>query len=168
MGKSLLNFRKPKQLELEEYLDKLARKGLDKDGRLIPDSVPLAPPIGYKKQPSMVEIVREMVKSERLAEEARRAGHETFEESEDFDVGDDPELLRSPFENEFDPPLDEILAAGREALASREANQAKGDDAAQGEPGSAPPKSGADQGRPGRASVPEKTPTPALPENSAP
>lgn len=115
-------FRRPKQLELEDYLKKLDRKGLDKEGRLVPDPTPIAPPIGYKKQPSMVEIVREMVRSERLAAEARAMGHETFEESEDFDVGDEPEFARSQWENEYDPPLQEILAAGREALKARESS----------------------------------------------
>ncbi|QKI28947.1 hypothetical protein 1 [Kummerowia striata microvirus] len=116
IGKSLREFRRPKQMELEDYLAKTRAKGLNDEGELIPDPVPVAPPIGYKRQPTMVEIIRNMVQSEKLAEEARAAGMETFEESEDFDVGDEnAEELRSGFENDFDPPIAEIAAAVDEA-----------------------------------------------------
>lgn len=108
----LLEWRKPKQLSLEEYFAKLKAKGLHQDGSPVLDPTPMAPPIGYKKSPSMVEIVRDMVRGERLRQEALESGHETFEDAEDFDVGDDPEQLRSPYENEFDPPLQEMLKAG--------------------------------------------------------
>lgn len=117
MGKvmeTLRGFRRPKQTDLEEYLKKLSDRGLDRDGKLIPDPTPIAPPIGFKKTPSMVEIVRNMVRSERLAAEARAAGAETFEESEDFDVGDDGPDLTSGFENDFDPPIPEIRKAVEE------------------------------------------------------
>lgn len=127
--------RKPQPLALDDYIQKLKDKGYDKDGNIILDPTPMAPPIGYKKAPSMVEIVRDMVRSERLAQEARDAGHETFEEAEDFDVDDDPELLRSPYENQFDPPLEELLAEGRKALKEREARE--------GVKGAAPPSGGA-------------------------
>lgn len=112
--------RRPKQLELEDYLEKLSRKGLHPDGTQVLDPTPLAPPIGYKKHPSMVEIVRDMVRRERLAAEAEAAGMETFEEADDFDVGDEPELMRSGWENDFDPPLVELIEAGRQVVAERE------------------------------------------------
>lgn len=73
----------------------------------VPDPTPVAPPVGYKKQPSMVEYIRDMVRSEKLRQEAEAAGYETFEESEDFDVGDDNDPT-SPWENEYDPPISEI------------------------------------------------------------
>jgi len=123
---ALLKFRKPKRLTLEEYFAKLKEKGLNQDGSPILDPTPVAPPIGYKKTPSMVEIVRDMVRSEKLAQEAAQSGHETFEESEDFDIGDDPELLRSPYENEFDPPLNELLSAGEAEQRRKQALQEAG------------------------------------------
>lgn len=49
----------------------------------------MAPPVGYKPAPSLADQIREMVRSERLAREAAEAGYETFEEADDFDVGDD-------------------------------------------------------------------------------
>lgn len=113
------------QIDLEEAIaahkQKMRDRGYNDEGKFIPDSVPMAPPIGYKKQPSMVEIVRNMVRSERLADEARRAGMETFEESEDFDVGDDGEDLKSGFENDFDPPIDELRRAIEEERAVKAA-----------------------------------------------
>lgn len=121
--------RRPRQLTVEEYAAKLMAKGLHPDGTPVLDPVPLAPPVGYKKQPSMVEIVRDMVRGERLRQEAEAAGVETFEEADDFDVGDDPELMRSGWENDFDPPIVELVQAGRQAVADREAVAGKaGDD----------------------------------------
>lgn len=118
-------FRPRHRLTPEEYLAKLTARGLHPDGTQILDPVPLAPPIGYKKTPSMVEIVRDMIRSERLAAEAAAMGHETFEESEDFDVGDEDPLMRSPWENDFDPPLETLLQAGREELARRRSAEAQ-------------------------------------------
>lgn len=112
-------FRPRVRLTPEQYLAKLTRYGLNADGTPKLDPVPLAPPIGYKKAPSMVEIVRDMVRSEKLRAEAEAAGHETFEESEDFDVPDEEPVMRSPWENQFDPPLEELLAAGKAALAEK-------------------------------------------------
>lgn len=131
-------FRPRHRLTPEEYLKKLVARGLNPDGTQKLDPTPIAPPIGYKKAPSMVEIVRDMVRSERLAAEAAAMGHETFEESEDFDVGDEDPLMRSPWENDFDPPLEQLLQAGREALAQKQA--AKPPEPDTGGKGKKPPK----------------------------
>lgn len=123
MGLADIFKRKPKRLTREQYLAKITARGFDKDGNFIPDPTPMAPPVGYKKQPSMVDIVRDMVRSEKLAQEAREAGHETFEESEDFDVGDEPDLRRSGYENDLDTPLPELLQAGKAAQRARDAKK---------------------------------------------
>lgn len=65
-----------------------------------PDPTPMAPPIGYKKQPSIWEQQREMIRQIRLQE--HDDGMETFEEADDFDVDDDFEPS-TPFEKGFDP-----------------------------------------------------------------
>lgn len=106
-----LKSRRAPRLTLEQYAAKLLSRGLHPDGTPILDPVPMAPPIGYKKQPSMVEIVRDMVRSERLAQEAMAADKETFEESEDFDVGDEPGMPASPWANDFDPPVHQARLA---------------------------------------------------------
>ena len=116
MKAELVKNRQVPRITEEEYLAKMLERGLDEHGRLIPDPVPIAPPVGYRKQPSMVEIVRDMVRGEKLRQAALESGHETFEESEDFDIGEDGEDLLSGYENDFDPPLSEIA---REVEAER-------------------------------------------------
>lgn len=140
--------RRSKQIDLEEYIERQKARGFE-GAKQVVDSTPMAPPIGYKPTPSMVDIIRQMVRSERLAQAAQESGYETFEESEDFDIGDEPEDLRSGFENDFDPPLEELLKAGREALATRQLNSAASS-------ASAPPSDGLD---PSHTPVPE-TPSP--------
>lgn len=88
----------------------------DEHGREIPDPTPMQPPVGYTRQPTIAEQMRAMILSERLAQEAREAGAETFEEADDFDVGDDWDQERhSPYEANFDP----MTAQERAALASQ-------------------------------------------------
>lgn len=87
--------------------DTLRRKNrqstyLDQQGREMPNPTPLAPPLGYKKQPSIREQIRNMVRGEQLRLAAESAGVETFEEADDFDVGDDYDPT-SPYEEVFEP-----------------------------------------------------------------
>lgn len=73
---------------------------LDSQGREIPDPTPMAPPVGYKKQESLFDIVREQIRQQlRIA--AEEAAVETEEDADDFDIGDDydPE---APTEYDFD------------------------------------------------------------------
>lgn len=86
----------------EVFERKLSEIYLDPLGREKPSPVPMAPPIGYVKQPSLTERIRTMVATE-LSRRAAEDGHETFEEADDFDVGDDYEP-DSPYEEVFDPP----------------------------------------------------------------
>ena len=113
----MLSFFKPKpQMSVEEYELRLLAKGLSPEG-FIPDPVPIAPPIGYKKQPSMVELIRAAVQGERLQLEAKLAGYETLEESEDFDIDDEPDMPRSRHEYGDDNPT---IAELRQAVAEME------------------------------------------------
>lgn len=91
-------------------------KPLNEQGQLIPDSTPIAPPIGYKKQPSMVEIIREQIRQ--ASEEAGRAGYDTLEEAEDFDIGDGQEPY-SQYEQEDaqEVPISVLRERQRQALA---------------------------------------------------
>ena len=80
----------------------------DEFGRFHPDPTPIAPPVGYQRSPTIAEQLRTMVRSEHIRMEAEAAGMDTFEEADDFDVGDDYDP-RSPWEEqfygEFDVPL---------------------------------------------------------------
>ena len=79
---------------------------IDDIGRELPDPRPVQPPVGYKKQPSMFELIREATARE-VALYAANREPETFEEADDFDVDDDIDP-HSPWENEFDPPWSEV------------------------------------------------------------
>lgn len=80
---------------------KAAHLKFDEEGRELMDPTPIAPPIGYRKSPSISEQIRTMIRSEKLRQEAEEAGYETFEEADDFEVGDfDP---KSPYEEVFEP-----------------------------------------------------------------
>lgn len=80
----------------------LRHKLLDSKRREKPDPIPMQPPIGYKKQPSLSEQIRDMVRSEQLARDLAARGVETFEESDDFDIPDDPVDPSTPYEADFE------------------------------------------------------------------
>lgn len=71
----------------------------DKHGYEIPDPTPLAPPVGYTRQPSLAERLRE----QRRVLQWEKSGlldpneviDESLEDAEDFEVGDD-----------YEPPTD--------------------------------------------------------------
>lgn len=58
-----------------------------------------------------------MVRSERLKLEVEAQGQETFDEADDFDIGDDFDPT-SPYESDFDP----MAAEDRAALSSQGKN----------------------------------------------
>lgn len=76
---------------------------LDDRGREVLDDTPVAPPVGYKPTPSMIDHVRAMVRQE-LSRKASEEGFETFEEADDFEVGDDYEPSSPYEERELEPP----------------------------------------------------------------
>lgn len=69
-----------------------------------PDPTPVAIPAGFRRPPTLAEQVARLVRSERFNQQAREAGFETFEEADDFDVGDDIDPA-TPYEPYFDPAL---------------------------------------------------------------
>lgn len=167
-------FGDPRQVDLEEAIAgvdvqrdaelvrvQLNAKGRRQDerGRELPDPVPLAPPVGYKPSKDIFEQVREMVRSEALAAAAAAGGAETFEEAEDFNVGDDFDPS-SPYEDvfegmsvrEMDERISELVALRND----RTAAERPGQDPARYSPPA--PKAGATEapGAPGDA--PESAP----------
>ncbi|AXH74307.1 MAG: hypothetical protein [Microviridae sp.] len=73
---------------------------LDSKGWEIPDQTPVAIPAHIKFYDTR-DSIRDMIRAE-LSREARENGFETWEESDDFDVGDDYDPT-SPYEEQFDP-----------------------------------------------------------------
>lgn len=84
------------------------RETTDAQGREIPDPNPLELPLGFKRPETLAEQVQRLVRNS-VSEYARLHGHETFEESEDFDVGDDFDPS-TPYELDFDPVLQRDIA----------------------------------------------------------
>lgn len=75
-------------------------KTLDERGREILDPTPVSLPIGYQKPPTLQETIRQLMRAEDFRRALDRADRETFEEAEDFDVGDDADFS-SPWEEQF-------------------------------------------------------------------
>lgn len=73
---------------------------LDQRGFEIPDQTPVAVP-AYIKKYDQRDTIKELIR-QALSQEAHNAGYETFEEADDFDVGDDYDPT-SPYEECFDP-----------------------------------------------------------------
>lgn len=110
------------KLKFNDMTGEVLSKQIGTDGREYNDPTPMAPPIGYKRQPSMVEIVRAQIRDAMLAQQLAEQGVETFEEADDFEIGDDYDPS-SPWENDFDPPIAEVLAEAQRSLDER--NNAK-------------------------------------------
>lgn len=87
---------------MKKFVEGLFSKRLNEKGQEIPDPTPMAPPVGFKRQPSLSEQIRQMILSEKLRQEAEEMGYETFEEADDFDVDDDFDPS-TPYEEVFDP-----------------------------------------------------------------
>lgn len=106
MGKGLMQMfrRRGRSVDMDDYYARQEKRGFV-GSRQKMDPVPVAPPVGYKKQPSMVEIIREQVRNARLAAELDAQGMETFEEADDFEIDDEPPLPRSQYEAIFEPPI---------------------------------------------------------------
>lgn len=105
------------KMSVEDYLKlpKMAARDAQ-TGKELPDPVPIAPPIGWYKQPSMFDQVRNMVRSEHLRMYAEAQGEETFEEASDFDVEDDI-FPASQYEDQADfEPLQDLQARRQKAF----------------------------------------------------
>lgn len=87
---------------INKYLGFGGKMRYNERGEEIPDPTKPEIPLGFKKPESLADQVARLVRSEKMKEEARRHGRETFEEADDFDVGDDYDP-RSPYEEIFDP-----------------------------------------------------------------
>lgn len=87
---------------------------LNEKGQEVLDPIPLAPPVNYQKPFDMFAHIQDMIRGEHVRLKALEAGAETFEEADDFEVGDDYDPT-SPHEEVFDPVGDEVRRRLREA-----------------------------------------------------
>lgn len=78
------------------------RKLFNDKGEELPDPTPVSINTGLKKPQTLQETIRKLVRDESFRATLDRVGLETFEEADDFDVGDDFDPT-SPYEEDFDP-----------------------------------------------------------------
>lgn len=95
-------FKRPRKEKAVANEDGEVISHIDENGREVLDGTPLSPPVGYMRQPSLAEQIRNSVRDYKLMQ--KLAGDddiETFEEADDFDVDDDVPV-NSPWEETFD------------------------------------------------------------------
>lgn len=101
------------EVEAKSYKSNIGR--LDERGRELLDGRPMEPPVGYNPQPSLMDRIRTMVRDAALQRDLARAGAETFDEANDFEVGDDYDPS-SPWEQYYEPtPFEEFIADKEQA-----------------------------------------------------
>lgn len=76
---------------------------INEHGQEILDPKPMEIPVGFTRPPTLQEQIQRFVRIE-ASRLAAKEGLETFEEADDFAVGDDYDPS-SPYELEFDPDL---------------------------------------------------------------
>lgn len=111
--------KKIKGLEVEPKSYKSNMGRLDERGRELLDGRPMEPPVGYNPQPSLMEKIRKMVHDAQIQRDLAKAGVETFDEANDFDVGDDYDPT-SPWEQFYEPTSFERFIAEKEAAEKAE------------------------------------------------
>lgn len=103
----------------------MGKRFLGKGGQEMTDSTPLRIPLGFQRPETLAEQVQRLVRTH-ISQTAANQGFETFEESEDFDVEDEPDFPDTPYEMLFDPILQREVTADefhRNADAYREEYQ---------------------------------------------
>lgn len=65
-------------------------------GEQIPDQTPVEIPVGFRQPESLQSMITRLVRAE-STRAAQLGTHETFEESDDFDVDEDPQVI-SPYQ----------------------------------------------------------------------
>lgn len=105
----------PREIVDEEGEVYQVTPAMNNKGQELPDPVPMAPPVGYMQTPDLKDIIRDMLRHEKLNAELRAHGIETFDESEDFEIEDDAADPQTEYEAEFDPEWMKI----KEAYAAR-------------------------------------------------
>lgn len=74
----------------------------DELGQELVDGRSMEPPVGYEPSKSIQEMIAEAVRGREIQRAMHEAGAETFEEADDFNVGDDFDPT-SPHEAYFEP-----------------------------------------------------------------
>lgn len=86
-------------------------------GEELLDPRPMALPVGFKHPKTLQERMRELLRSEEIRRFLDAKGEETFEEADDFDVGEEDPLKSTPYEDDFEPEIPGLAAREQEIRA---------------------------------------------------
>lgn len=134
---------------------------LDERGRELGDPLPVAPPAHLRRGQTTAEMIQSMVRRE-LSLRAEEHGFETFEESDDFDIDDDPADPHTSYEAHFDPlpPLKETdngkSGSDEGGRTTADGGSGKSGEVREGEPGAKRPAP--DKGSPSKAAAGDPSP----------
>lgn len=76
---------------LEQGVQSSPKAQLNEKGQEVLDSTPMAKPPGWTEPETIVQQIHRLVREE-ISRQAVAEGFESFEEADDFDVDDDPEI----------------------------------------------------------------------------
>lgn len=93
---------------------------LNERGHEILDPNPVEIPVGFHQPPTLEARMRALIRTE-MSQLAAQKGEETFEEADDFDIGDDFDPT-SPYEQHFDHDdnIDSLKTQIKESKAKRQ------------------------------------------------
>lgn len=96
----------------------------DAEGRELVDSRPMEMPAGFKEPPSIQEMLAQLLSGRDVLEAQRARGDETFEDSLDFEVDDDPDAVGATA-HEVRDMQEEVLREGAVAQQAAERLEAE-------------------------------------------
>lgn len=65
----------------------------DENGMEKPDPTPMEMPAGFKRPPTLHEMIQQALRGQRIMEAQRARGEETLEESMDYEVDEEPDPI---------------------------------------------------------------------------
>lgn len=106
---------------------------IDAQGREVLDDTPIAVPLKFKRQ-SFIDHIQTLVRQE-MSRMALDQGHESFEEADDFDVGDE-DWIRTPYELDADQEFMSMYPVEKDTEEKPDATTAKNEQESAPETGS--------------------------------
>lgn len=90
------------------------KSGYNKQGEEIPSDRPVALPVGFTRPVSLQVKMKHLLRNAELIRAQELAGIDTFEEADDFNVGEFDPLDGTPYEDNFDPEQPGAIAREQE------------------------------------------------------
>lgn len=95
----------------------VGKSSFNERGEELPNSTPMALPVGFRRVQSLGERMKYLLRSQQLADAAEAAGAETFDEADDFSCEEQDPLDGTPYEDNFDPEFPGATAREQELRA---------------------------------------------------